>query len=145
MSKAANALKPYLSRDSGKTVGKLLLCTVEGDIHDIGKNILRSLLEASGIEVIDLGVDVAPNAIIDAVKEHNISVLAMSGVLILAIDSMKATVDALKEAGLRDKVKVIIGGASVTADFCKIVEADAWSVNATEGVSICRKWLHATL
>ena len=141
MSQAANVLKPFLAGVAGEKVGKMVLCTVKNDIHDIGKNIVKSLLEAGGIEVLDLGVDVTPETIISAIKENGINVLALSGVLTLAIDSMKETVEALEADGLRDKVKVIIGGAPVTADYCRIVGADAWSINAAESVTICRGWL----
>jgi len=141
MSGAAAALKPFLADSLSGKSGKMVLCTVKDDIHDIGKNIVKSLLEADGIEVIDLGVDVAPAAIVDAVRENEVKVLALSGVLTLAIDSMKDTVSALTEAGTRDQVKVLIGGAPVTADFCRVVGADAWSLNAAEGVRICRQWL----
>ena len=143
MSQAAMALKPFLAGKTGGNTGKMVLCTVKGDIHDIVKNIVKSLLEAEGIEVVDLGIDVAPDAIVRAVKENGVQVLAMSGVLTLAIESMRDTVAALSEAGLRDTVKVVIGGAPVSADFCKIVGADAWTLSAAEGVRICRAWLSA--
>jgi len=142
MTQAAAALKPLLAEESGATVGKIVFCTVKGDIHDIGKNIVKALLEAAGIEVIDLGVDVAPANITAAVKDNGVSVLALSGVLTLAIDSMKATVEALAAAGLRERVKVLVGGAPVTADYCRLIGADAWSRSAAEGVSICRDWLN---
>jgi methanogenic corrinoid protein MtbC1 len=141
MSQAAAALKPFLTGEAGASIGKMVFCTVNGDIHDIGKNIVKSLLEADGIEVIDLGVDIEPEAIVQAVKENAVNVIALSGVLTLSIESMKKTVEALAAAGLRDKTKVIIGGAPVTADFCAIVGADAWSLNAAEGVRICHNWL----
>jgi methanogenic corrinoid protein MtbC1 len=141
MNQAAVVLKPLLAGGAGANVGKMVFCTVKGDIHDIGKNIVKALLEAAGIEVIDLGVDVAPETIVSAVKENGVSVLALSGVLTLAIDTMKDTVEALKASGLRDGVKILIGGAPVTADYCKLVGADDWSLSATNGVSICRKWL----
>jgi methanogenic corrinoid protein MtbC1 len=141
MAQAATALKPFFVEGAGGSVGKMLLCTVRGDIHDIGKNILKSLLEADGIEVIDLGVDAEPAAIVGAVREHGTGVLALSGVLTIAIEAMKDTIGALAEAGLRDQVKVIVGGAPITEDFCRVVGADAWSLNAAEGVRICRQWL----
>ena len=141
MTDAAAVLRPMLVGEAGASVGKIVLCTVKGDVHDIGKNIVKALLEAAGIEVIDLGVDIAPQAIVDAVKENGVTVLALSGVLTLAIDTMKETVTALSASGMRDQVKVIIGGAPVTADYCKLVGADAWSLSAAEGVTICRDWL----
>lgn len=141
MNDAAAVLKPLLAGRGSESLGKMVFCTVKGDIHDIGKNIAKSLLEAGGIEVVDLGVDVPADRIIDAVKEHDVSVVGLSGVLTIAIDSMKAIVAALSETGLRDKVRVIIGGAPVTAEYCRMVGADAWSVNAAEGVKICQQWL----
>jgi methanogenic corrinoid protein MtbC1 len=142
MAEAADQLKPWLAGSADANIGKLVICTVKGDIHDIGKNIVKALLEASGIECLDLGVDAAPQAIVDCVQQSGARIVALSGVLTLAIDSMKATVDALQAAGLSD-VKVLLGGAPVTADYCTYVGADAWSINAPEGVRICRSWLAA--
>jgi len=141
MTQAATLLKPQTGGKAGETIGKMVFCTVKNDIHDIGKNIVKALLEVAGIEVVDLGVDVAPDTIVAAVKDNGVSVLALSGVLTLAIDSMKATVEALTAAGLREQVKVLIGGAPVTAENSKLVGADAWSMSAAEGVAICRNWL----
>jgi len=140
MGEAAAALKPLLAGEGAEPLGRLVICTVKGDIHDIGKNIVKSLLEAEGIECIDLGTDAAPEAVVDCVRQSGATVVALSGVLTLAIGPMKETVDALAAAGLGD-VKVIIGGAPVTADYCAHVGADAWSINAPEGVRICRQWL----
>jgi len=141
MAEASACLKPLLATDDSAKAGTMVLCTVKGDIHDIGKNIVKALLEASGVEVIDLGVDVPSDKIIVALQESGANVLAMSGLLTLAIDAMKQTVDDLAAAGLRDTTKVIIGGATVTADYCTMVGADAWTINAAEGVGICRNWL----
>jgi methanogenic corrinoid protein MtbC1 len=141
MTTATGKLKPFLTAKAGASAGKMVLATVKGDIHDIGKNIVKALLEAGGIEVIDLGIDVAPETLVAAVKKNGAGILGLSGVLTLAVESMKATVDALKAAGLRDKVKVIIGGAPVTAEYCKVVGADCWSTSAAESVGICQKWL----
>ena len=141
MSQAAAALKPFYSGGEQGGAGRMILCTVKGDIHDIGKNIVKSLLEAEGIEVVDLGVDAAPETIIRGIRDQGVKVLALSGVLTIAIDSMIDTVKALRDSGIRDQIKVIIGGAPVTEDFCRVVGADAWSLNAAEGVRICRQWL----
>lgn len=141
MAGAVAVLKPLVTSDGSAAGGKMVLCTVKGDIHDIGKNIVKALIEAAGIQVIDLGIDAQPQAIVEAIAEHNAQILGLSGVLTLAIDSMKDTVDALKSAGFRDKVKVIIGGAPVTADYCKLIGADAWTLSAAEAVRICKEWL----
>ena len=117
----------------------MILCTVKEDLHDIGKNIVRSMLEAAGFEVTDLGIDVPAEKIVETAKEKNIKIVALSGVLTLAIDSMAATVEALKAAGLSD-VKVIIGGAPVNEDVCERVGADAWAHSPQKTVSICKQW-----
>src|SRR5690606_1084115 len=106
-------VKPKLKESSDKFMGNVLIGTVEGDIHDIGKNIVVSVLEANGYDVIDLGVDVPPAKFVEAIKEHNPQVVGLSGLLTEAIGPRKETVDAIKDAGLRDKVKVIIGGGVV--------------------------------
>jgi dimethylamine corrinoid protein len=140
MTRAIDIIKPALKKSSESNVGRMVFCTVKGDLHDIGKNIVKAMLEAGGFEVLDLGIDVAPETIVKAAKDNNIKIVALSGVLTLAIDSMKATVDAFKQAGTRDDVKIIVGGAPVTAEYCKQIGADDWSLNAAKTVSICRAW-----
>ena len=134
-------LKPFVGKEAGENRGTIVLGTVEGDIHDIGKNIFKSLSEAAGFEVIDLGIDQSPAAFVSEVQKINPQIVGFSGVLTLAIDSMKKTVDALTEAGLRDKVKIAIGGNAVNEEVCRHVGADAWSKNAAEAVKICREWV----
>ncbi|NBJ16292.1 MAG: cobalamin-binding protein [Dehalobacter sp. 4CP] len=134
-------LKPVLSAESSAKGGRIVLATVFGDLHDIGKNIFRSMVEAAGFEVIDLGINVPVNQIVEKVKEVNPEIVGLSGVLTLALDSMKETVDALAEAGLRNSVKVIIGGVPVNENVCKSIGADAFSTNAAEGVKICQRWV----
>ena len=142
MSEIMEIIKPKLLTNNKKNkIGKVLICTVEGDIHDLGKNIVKNLMVAAGIEVQDLGIDVQADEIVKNIIENEIKIIGLSGVLTFAIDSMKKTIDAIKEKGIRDKVKIIIGGAAVNADYCKYVDADAWTRNAAEGVSICRKWI----
>lgn len=143
MTEAMDIIRPALTQSSGEGYGKMILCTVEGDLHDIGKNIVRAMMEAGGFEVVDLGIDTAPATIVKAAKEQNIRIIALSGVLTLAIDAMKATVEAFKDAGMRNDVKIIIGGAPITAPVCEQVGADAWAINPAEGVTICRKWAKA--
>ena len=140
MTQAVDILKDALvAGESGDTKTKMLLCTVKDDLHDIGKNIVRAMLEANGFEVLDLGIDVPADSIVEAVKENGIKIVALSGVLTLAIDSMKATVEALRAAGL-DDVKVIIGGAPVNGEACKAVGADAWAHSPKKTVEICKSW-----
>ncbi|HHX75491.1 MAG: cobalamin B12-binding domain-containing protein [Dethiobacteria bacterium] len=140
MSKALDLVRPLMTCNSENRLGKIVLCTVEGDLHDIGKNIVKGMMEAAGFEVLDLGIDTPPADIVKSLQESGARILGLSGVLTLAIDSMKRTVDALVEAELREKVKVIIGGVPVNADNCKFIGADAWSYNAAQGVKICREW-----
>ncbi|WP_461570330.1 cobalamin B12-binding domain-containing protein [Thermincola ferriacetica] len=138
---AIDTLKPVLGGESNTKIGKIVLGTVEGDLHDIGKNIFASMAEAAGFEVYDLGIDVPAGKFVEKIKEIKPQILGMSGVLTLALDSMKNTVDALREAGLRDEVKIIIGGNPVTEDACKQIGADAFTTNAAEGVKICQGWV----
>ncbi|KNZ68851.1 cobalamin B12-binding domain-containing protein [Thermincola ferriacetica] len=141
LTKSIDILKPVLVADKSKKIGTIVLGTVEGDLHDIGKNIFASMVEAAGFEVYDLGIDVPASAFVDKVKEVKPQIVGMSGVLTLALDSMKATVDALKEAGVRDEIKIIIGGNPVTEDACKQIGADRFTTNAAEGVKYCREWV----
>lgn len=126
---------------SRETLGKFVIGTVEGDIHDIGKNIVTTMAEAAGLEVIDLGVDVPPQKFVEAIKHYNPDIVGMSCLITVGIESMKKTVEAIKEAGLRDKVKIIIGGGRVDQYACQYVEADAWTNDAATGVKIMLKWL----
>lgn len=141
MTQAVSILKDALvgGDADGETKTRMLLCTVKDDLHDIGKNIVKAMLEASGFDVLDLGIDVSAEKIVEAVKENNIKIVALSGVLTLAIDSMKDTVDALKAAGLGD-VKVIIGGAPVSEEACARIGADEWAHSPQKTVNICKAW-----
>ncbi|HHY26637.1 MAG TPA: cobalamin-binding protein [Desulfitobacterium dehalogenans] len=141
LSQAFDLLKPVIGGDSNNKVGSIVVGTVQGDMHDIGKNIFASMVEAAGFDVYDLGIDVEPAVFVEKVKELKAEVLGMSGVLTLAIDSMKATVEALEAAGIRDQVKVIIGGNPVTEEACKQIGADMFTTNAAEGVKICQRWV----
>jgi methanogenic corrinoid protein MtbC1 len=134
-------LKPLLGSGGTGTRGTIVLGTVEGDIHDIGKNIFKGMAEAAGFKVVDIGIDQKPEAFIKAVQENKPNVVGFSGVLTLAIDAMRKTIEALKAAGVRDGFKVIIGGNAVSEDACKFVGADAWSKNAAEAVKTCGGWV----
>ena len=141
LTNAINTLKPVIGGKKAATIGKIVLGTVAGDLHDIGKNIFKSMAEAAGFEVYDLGIDQPPENFVEKVKEVKPEIVGMSGVLTLALESMKQTVDALKEAGVRDEVKVIIGGNPVTKEACEQIGADAFTTNAAEGVKICQGWV----
>ncbi len=144
MTSAMEVLRPALAANSdGEKASKIILCTVEGDLHDIGKNIVKAILEAGGIEVVDLGIDVSAETIVKTAQEQNITTIALSGVLTLAIDAMKKTVDAFTEAGMRDKVKIIIGGAPINEEVAKIVGADAWGAAPQDALDMCRAWAAA--
>ncbi|MFV0528051.1 MAG: B12-binding domain-containing protein [Lachnospiraceae bacterium] len=142
MTQAVDILKSALVAEDGsdgkKT--KMLLCTVKDDLHDIGKNIVRSMLEAAGFEVLDLGIDVPAQEIVETAKKEDIHIIGLSGVLTLAIDSMKETIDAFSEAGMRNQVKVVIGGAPVNAEVCVQTGADAWASSPQTTINYCKEW-----
>ena len=141
MTEAMEIIKPALSGDSGETLGRMILCTVKDDLHDIGKNIVRAMLQAAGFEVLDLGIDTPAEKIVETAKAENIKIIALSGVLTLALDSMKGVVDAFKEAGMRDEVKIIIGGAPVSEEACVNCGADAYAHSPQRTVDICKGWI----
>ena len=140
LTEATNIIKPALTGDGQEKFGKMILCTVKNDLHDIGKNIVRAMLEAGGFEVVDLGIDVDPQTIVDTAKNEGIKIIALSGVLTLAVDSMKDTIEAFKAAGMRDDVKIIVGGAPVTETDCASVGADEWALSPQKTVSVCQGW-----
>jgi 5-methyltetrahydrofolate--homocysteine methyltransferase len=141
MKEGMKVLEPYLKSGEMKKIGKVVIGTVRGDLHDIGKNIVATLLSAAGFEVIDLGVDVSPEKFVEAVKEHNPNIVGMSALLTTTMIEMENVIKALKEAGLRDRVKIIIGGAPITREFAEKIGADAAARDAVEGVSICKSWV----
>lgn len=142
ISEAVEKWKPLFEKKEAKEkVKKAVIGTVEGDIHDIGKNIVGMMLTSSGFEVLDLGNDVTADKFVEAVKENNPVIVGMSALLSTTRDSIKKTIDALKENGLRDKVKIIIGGAAVDDDFAKDAGADGYATNAAEAVPLVRELL----
>jgi len=135
-------VKPKLKKDvQARRSGKCIIGTVGGDIHDIGKDIVVFMLDVSGFEVYDLGVDVPPQKFIEKIKETNAPIVGLSGFLTLAFDSMKETIDAIKVAGLRDKVKIMIGGGQIDEEIRKYAGADAYGRDAMAGVSLAKEWL----
>jgi methanogenic corrinoid protein MtbC1 len=134
-------LSSRLKADTIGIRGKVVIGTVKGDIHDIGKDIVVSLLKAANYDVHDLGVDVPPQKIVDTVKETGATVVGLSGLLTVAFDSMKETVAALASAGLRSKVKVMVGGGSVSEKVQYYTGADAWGTDAQSAVSLCNQWI----
>jgi len=124
------ALKPALIAAGVKPVGKIVLCTVKGDLHDIGKNLVRMMYEGAGFEVTDLGVDVDPAKIVEAIKETGAPIVALSALLTTTMAALKDSIDAIKAAGLRDKVKIMVGGAPVTQEYADSIGADAYAPDA---------------
>ena len=134
-----NVLRPLLAESDTPSAGKYVIGTVKGDLHDIGKNLVKMMLEGAGFETIDLGTDVEPQAFVDAVREHRPQLVGMSALLTTTMVQMKATIEALEEAGLRDSVKIMIGGAPVTDAFAKDVGANAYAPDAASAVDVARK------
>ncbi len=135
-------VKPKLTGEARvKRVGKYVLGTVAGDIHDIGKDIVGFMLDISGFEVVDLGVDVPAGKFVSAIRETGAPIVGLSGFLTLAFESMKETVDAIREAGLRDRVKIMIGGGQINDDIRKYSGADAYRPDAVAAVSLAKEWL----
>jgi methylmalonyl-CoA mutase cobalamin-binding domain/chain len=130
-------IRPRLKRSITEPRGKIVIGTVEGDVHDIGKNIVVALLEAEGFEVVDLGVDVPPGRFVEVIREHEPDIVGMSSLLTVALESTKKTVDAIEEAGLRDRVKVIVGGGRIDSHAAEYIRPDASTDNAAQGVKLC--------
>ncbi|MFH1490651.1 MAG: cobalamin-dependent protein [Pseudomonadota bacterium] len=139
----AELAEPYLKETKAgapEKVGKVVLGTVEGDIHDIGKDMVAFMLDISGYEVIDLGIDVPKQIFVDAIKESGSKVVGMSGFLTLAFDAMKQTVEAIKEAGLREQVKIMVGGGQIDQQVMTFTGADAYGQDAMEAVKLANQW-----
>jgi methanogenic corrinoid protein MtbC1 len=141
LKKINELIKPKLAKEGeAKLGGKVIIGTVAGDIHDIGKDIVVFMLDVSGFEVYDLGVDVPAQKFVDKIKESGAPIVGLSGFLTLAFDSMKQTIEAIKGAGLRDNIKVMIGGGQITDEVVKYTGADAYGKDAMVGVSLAKKW-----
>ncbi|MBC8273652.1 MAG: cobalamin B12-binding domain-containing protein [Chloroflexi bacterium] len=137
-------VKPRMSKEAEiKRVGKVVFGTVAGDIHDIGKDIVVFMLDVNGFEVYDLGVDVPAQKFVEKIKESGAPIVGLSGFLALAFDSMKQTIEAIQAAGLRDNVKVMIGGGQISEEIRKYTGADAYGLDAMAGVSLAKKWAGA--
>ena len=140
MNKAVEILKPHLAKAGVSPVGKAIICTVKGDQHDIGKNLVKMMIEGKGIEVEDLGVDCDTQFLVDKVKETDAKVLCLSALLNTTMMVQKDVINALKNAGVRDKVKVMVGGAPVTQSFADEIGADAYSPDAASAAEVCRSF-----
>jgi 5-methyltetrahydrofolate--homocysteine methyltransferase len=139
MKKGLEIIKPLLKEAESQSKGKVVLCTVKGDLHDIGKNLVGMMLEGAGLEVIDLGVDSTVDMVIAKVKELQPEVLGLSALLTTTMPEMEKVIETLKTEGMRDKVKVMIGGAPVGADFAAKIGADAYGEDAAEAVNLARE------
>jgi 5-methyltetrahydrofolate--homocysteine methyltransferase len=133
-----DVLRPLLGEGETLGSGKYLIGTVKGDLHDIGKNLVRMMLEGAGFELIDLGTDVGPQAFVDAVREHQPGLVGMSALLTTTMVQMRSTIEALEESGLRDSVKIMVGGAPVTSAFADEIGADAYAPDAASAVDVAR-------
>lgn len=140
---AMELLRPMLAARGAEPVGKVIIGTVKGDLHDIGKNLVASMLEGGGFEVFDLGVNVTPEAFVNAAREKNAHIIGMSALLTTTLASMKKTVEAFREAGSRDRVRILIGGAPVTQRFADEIGADGYSLNAPGAVALAKRAIQA--
>jgi len=139
MKTALELLTPHLAEAGVAAAGRVVIGTVKGDLHDIGKNLVASMLEGGGFEVVDLGVDVAPEKFVEAAKEKNGSIVALSALLTTTMTMMKAVIDSLEEAGIRQRTRVMIGGAPITQQFADEIGADGYSDNASAAVALARR------
>ena len=140
MNMGAALLKPYLAAEGVKATGKACIGTVRGDLHDIGKNLVKMLMESKGLEVIDLGTDVAPETFIQTAKDENCQIIGCSALLTTTMGVMEEVVKAAEAAGIRDKVKIMIGGAPVTEAFCQQIGADAYTPDAASAAELAAKF-----
>ena len=143
MKAAMELLRPLLIEQGAKPAGRIVIGTVKGDLHDIGKNLVASMLEGGGFGVVDLGANVSPEKFVEAVRESDAQVVCLSALLTVTMPSMKLTVDALQNAGLRNRVKILVGGAPVTKDFAEQIGADGYGENATAAVTLARSMIGA--
>jgi 5-methyltetrahydrofolate--homocysteine methyltransferase len=138
MTAGMNVLRPLLAKSDVQGLGTFLIGTVEGDLHDIGKNLVKMMVEGAGFQVIDLGTNVKPADFVAAVREHRPQIVGMSALLTTTMMAMRSTIEALTEAGLRESVKVMVGGAPVTDTFAKDIGADAYAPDAASAVDMAR-------
>lgn len=139
MKASMELLRPLLAASGAQPAGRVVIGTVKGDLHDIGKNLVASMLEGGGFEVVDLGADVAPDKFIEAINRSGAQIVALSALLTVTMPAMRTTIDALNQAGIRRNVKVMIGGAPVTSQFASEIGADGYSENASAAVQLARK------
>ena len=139
MKASLELLRPRLVASGAKSAGSVAIGTVQGDLHDIGKNLVAAMLEGGGFEVIDLGVNVTPERFVTTVKDKNVQIVAMSALLTTTMPAMKMTIDALKQGGVRDRVKVLVGGAPITQKYADEIGADGYGESAVSAVTLAKK------
>jgi len=139
VTKSLDVLRPHLSASDTITIGRVIIGTAAGDIHDIGKNLVSMFLESAGFEVIDLGTNVPADRFVTAVKEHNPDILGISALITTTMPGMQITIQALESAGIRHKVKVVVGGAPVTQRFADLIGADEYATDAGAAMELCRR------
>lgn len=142
MNSALKILNPILTESGVESIGTALICTVKGDLHDIGKNLVKMMLEGKGLKVVDLGVDCSAEEIVNAIKEHNASIVCLSALLTTTMMYQKEIVDEIVKAGLRDKVKIMVGGAPVTQSFADEIGADAYTPDAASAADRAREFFN---
>lgn len=141
LNKGIDTLRPYMTKEGLKPIGRVVLGTVKGDLHDIGKNLVKMMLIGTGFEVIDLGTDVSEQAVVDAVREYKPDIVALSALLTTTMSQQGEVIKALKAAGLRDSVKVMVGGAPVTQSYCDSIGADAYTGDAASCAEQAKKFV----
>lgn len=144
MHNATDLLRPHLAEGAIKSSGSVVIGTVAGDLHDIGKNLVIMMLEAGGFQVVDLGVDVSAESFVEAVREHSANLLGMSALLTTTMPEMVKVIDALGEAGVRDKVRILVGGAPVTRDYASEIGADGYAPNASAALDLARELMESS-
>lgn len=142
MNQALKILKPVLAGAGVEPIGTAVICTVQGDLHDIGKNLVKMMIEGTGINVIDLGTDCSAEAVVEAVREYKPGVVCLSALLTTTMTYQRTIIEALKEAGLRDQVKVMVGGAPVTQAFAEEIGADAYTPDAASAAEVARSFFN---
>lgn len=141
MNAAMEIVKPLIADNDMPTSGTIVIGTVKGDLHDIGKNLVAMMLESAGFKVINLGIDIAPEKFVDAIKEHQPDIVGLSALLTTTMAAMKDTIEVIAEAGLRDRVKIIVGGAPITHEFAEKIGADGFAPDAAAATDLCRQLL----
>jgi corrinoid protein of di/trimethylamine methyltransferase len=139
MKSTLEIIRPLLVASGVESIGCVIIGTVKGDLHDIGKNLVAALLEGGGFDVVDLGVNVAPEKFVEAIRERKAKIIAMSALLTTTMLSMKSTIEAIRQAGLRDQITILVGGAPINAKFAQEVGADAYGATAVDAVALARK------